>query len=296
MYEILTIISRAEYGGIGLNVRLLKKDAASCINKASDRSGAHSRIIPLEKKLRGSYQWRLLAFILVCGFILNPTFVILSSLLIDQHGHISIDSVKEGIGENVEIISPIMQLKYFCCNDSLGTMLPALDSLNRDKEQSPYQVVFFENHIKFQYPLTSLVPFYLLEKFGVVDDWLFQIYRAVCWCAFIGIIIFSNLIAYRLIRRKRPAINIWPDYVVASATIVVAALLFNPITSGIYLGQIQTILALGFTISLYCWMSGREKTSGAILGIMMLLESTEFRPTGLHQVRQSAWSGVSTRY
>ena len=26
------------------------------------------------------------------------------------------------------------------------------------------------------------------------------------------------------------------------------------------------------------------------------LESTEFRPTGLHQVRQSAWSGVSTRY
>jgi hypothetical protein len=27
-----------------------------------------------------------------------------------------------------------------------------------------------------------------------------------------------------------------------------------------------------------------------------LLESTEFRPTGLHQVRQSAWSGVSTRY
>src|ERR1039458_4865959 len=28
----------------------------------------------------------------------------------------------------------------------------------------------------------------------------------------------------------------------------------------------------------------------------LILESTEFRPTGLHQVRQSAWSGVSTRY
>ena len=39
-----------------------------------------------------------------------------------------------------------------------------------------------------------------------------------------------------------------------------------------YLGQIQTILTFGFTVAFYCWISGREKTSGAILGVMALVK------------------------
>ena len=54
--------------------------------------------------------------------------------------------------------------------------------------------------------------------------------------------------------------------------VTAACLLFYPITHGLYLGQIQTILTFGFAAAFFCWISGREKASGAILGVMALVK------------------------
>ena len=51
-----------------------------------------------------------------------------------------------------------------------------------------------------------------------------------------------------------------------------AGLVFNPLVSAAVIGQIQTLLTLGFAVAFLCWLAGKEAWAGAILGMMMLVK------------------------
>ena len=224
-----------------------------------------------EKKPRPKYLSRLLLFVLINGLVLNPTLSILNSVVIDHHKLPSVSEIRQAIASNLSDLSPLTLLGNFD-DDSLGAMLPALRSFAANPNISPYQAVFFRDNVKFQYPLTSLLPLYLLQHFGVGEDDLSLIFNAACCLALLGILILSIGIALRLIDSRQPNAKCWRTRAIVSITVAAACLLFYPIMHGFFLGQIQTIVTFGFTAAFYCWISGREKTSGAIIGLMALIK------------------------
>ncbi len=230
-----------------------------------------SRLVSTEKKSRNQYLGWLLLYVLINGLVLNPMLFLFNFIFIDHHDLPSVSAVRQVIASNQTDLDPLTLLGDFD-NDSLGAMLPALKSFAADPQVSPYEAVFFHGNVKFQYPLTSLLPLYLLERFGVSDDDLSLIFNAVCCIALLGIILFSIWIALRLIHSGRPTTSGWSTRAMVFITVTAACLLFYPIMHGMYLGQIQTILTFGFAAAFFCWISGREKTSGAILGVMALVK------------------------
>jgi hypothetical protein len=228
-------------------------------------------LVSTGKKLRNRSLGWLLLFVLINGLVLSPLLSLLNSVFIDHQGLPSLSSVRQSIAVNLSDLNPLTSLDNFD-NDSLGTMLPALKAFAANPRISPYDAVFFHDNLKFQYPLTSLLPLYLLQRCGVTDDDLSTIFNAACCIAFVGIIFFSILIALRLTNSQAPIISRWSMRAIVSIMVTAACLLFYPVTHGLYLGQIQTILTFGFTVAFYCWISGWEKTSGAVLGVMALVK------------------------
>jgi len=157
-------------------------------------------------------------------------------------------------------------------NDSLDPMLGAIHFLRHDRHGPVYQTIFFADHIKFQYPLTSLLPYYAMKHFGVSDAKLFLLSRIVVDLSFCATILLSILFAVQLSAKRfgRPAT--WRERIGIGVGLAFAGLAFNPLVSGADLGQIQTLLTLGFTLAFLCWLAGKEAWAGAILGSMMLVK------------------------
>jgi hypothetical protein len=230
-----------------------------------------SPFVATTKRPLNHYLGWLLLFVLINGLVLNPLLCLFNSIFIDHHDLPSASAVRQVIASNLSDLNPITLVGDFD-NDSLGTMLPALKSLPANQRISPYNAVFFHDNLKFQYPLTSLLPLFILQRLGVNDDDLSTIFNAECCIAFAGIILCSILIAMRLIQGSRSTMSRWSGGPQVSITVIAACFGFYPITHGLYLGQIQTILTFGFTAAFYCWISGREKASGAVLGVMALVK------------------------
>jgi hypothetical protein len=235
-----------------------------------DTSQTGSLIATREPLRNRSLGW-LLLFLLLNGLVLSPLLSLFNSIFIDHRGLPARSAVWQIVASDLSDLNPVTLVGDFD-NDSLGTMLPALTSLRTNPQISPYDVVFFQDKLKFQYPLTSLLPLYVSQRFGVGDDDLSTIFNAGCCIAFVGIMVFSILIAMRLIKSNRPAVSGRGLLALVSIAVVAACFCFYPITHGVYLGQIQTVLTFGFTTAFYFWISGREKASGAVLGVMALVK------------------------
>jgi Glycosyltransferase family 87 len=240
--------------------------------KLPGRGGPQTiRLASTEKKARNQSTGWLLLYVLINGLVLSPMLFLFNFTVIDHHEFPSVSSVRQVIASKLPDVSPLTLLGDFD-DDSLGAMLPALKSFAADSQISPYDSLFFRGNVKFQYPLTSLLPLYLLQRAGVGDDDLSLVFNGACCIALLGVIVFSIWIALRLIHGGRPTMGGWGTRAIVSVIVTAACLLFYPITHGLYLGQIQTILTCGFTAAFFCWISGREKTSGAILGVMALVK------------------------
>jgi len=157
-------------------------------------------------------------------------------------------------------------------NDSLGPMLRAIHFLEANPHAAVYQKIFFEDRIKFQYPLTSLVPYYTMQKLGVGDAKLFRLSRKGVDLSFGLTILLSIVFALRLLAKQTGRAASRGETIALGLGLGIAGLVFNPLISGAVLGQIQAILTLGFTLALMCWLAGREAWAGAILGLMMLVK------------------------
>lgn len=221
---------------------------------------ATAKHLPDEENVRSRYTLRsVLIFIVLNGVFLNAAFfglnlyLVRSNLGLKSHGT---------FGPLRSFVTGTMG------TDSNSVMLSALHMFQKAPTASLYSVIFFQEHQKFQYPLASLLPYFALQAAGASDRTLIWISTAVSWISVCGVIIIAFMIALRQFpERRNPR-----SAVMIALTVGIAGLLFYPLTHSYSLGQIQTVLTLGFATAFYSWMLGREKTAGVLMGLMTLVK------------------------
>jgi alpha-1,2-mannosyltransferase len=154
-------------------------------------------------------------------------------------------------------------------HDSLEPMMFAIHLLEHDRHAPVYQSIFFDKHTKFQYPLTSLVPYYLWQEAGISDGTL----AFVSKCCIHGSACLTVLLTILMTLQFMPADKFsMRERIMAAVTVGIGGFLFYPLITGAIFGQIQTILSLGFTVAFCCWLAGYEVAAGVILGMMVCVK------------------------
>ena len=157
--------------------------------------------------------------------------------------------------------------------DSWAPMLAAMHQIEEHPDRSVYQTIFFERHIKFQYPLSSLLPLWAAYTIGLSDNSILALLRVATWIAVCIMAGVSAVIGVKLLKTFPAVTHLQPlDKGAAIVGIVISCVLFYPFMRGYELGQAQTFLSMGFAIALYFWMSGNYRVSGAIVGALVLVK------------------------
>ncbi len=235
---------------------------------ATDDAAFHSFPRPETELKQRSLQ--LLFFVIASGLVLNS----LANLVLFPHlrPHLSADLKTSAIEDSTSYAI----LKEFAraapADDSMRTMYPAIRFLVADRRAQVYRRIFFQDHIKFQYSAASLLPYYALARSGVSSHALFRISRLCTWIAVWGMVLLTVAIVLRVLRLNPWKRQVWRSNLLLIVAVGLAVLFFGPVVFAFDLGQIQTLLTLGITAAFYCWMTGRERTAGALLGVMVLVK------------------------
>jgi alpha-1,2-mannosyltransferase len=153
--------------------------------------------------------------------------------------------------------------------DSWRPMLRALDAW--DAGQPIYQQVFFVDHVKFQYPLTSLLFPLALRSDIRRDVPLMKALNHVS-LAIYATLTLAVLALFRLVWcRDLPDEPRWPLWVGLAAA-AITPLLFYPAVMSYVLGQIQTIVNASVAVALAAWVAGRRRTAGVALAVAALVK------------------------
>jgi alpha-1,2-mannosyltransferase len=121
-----------------------------------------------------------------------------------------------------------------------------------------YQTVFFEEHIKFQYPTSSLLIGYVVRSLGTT------FYMLIKWLVLVSSIL-TMLLAGDIFLRLMPVERgeRWKvRWLIASLGVF-----FYPLILSVRFGQIQTVLTFLFTLAVWLWMLDRKMAAGVCLAI-----------------------------
>jgi hypothetical protein len=129
-----------------------------------------------------------------------------------------------------------------------------------------YQL-FFIDHVKFQYPPSSLLPWYALNLMGIHPqnaDW-----GRVNWWFIVMEAVVVGMFAFVLARRS-PGLGklAWPCAVFGA----LGALLYYPMMHAFWLGQIQCWMNAMFALAALAWLGGRKSASGVLIGLICLIK------------------------
>jgi alpha-1,2-mannosyltransferase len=129
--------------------------------------------------------------------------------------------------------------------------------------------LFFTEHVKFQYPASSLLLYSALDLVGISPN--VKALNATVWLSILAtpFVIFQLCIAY--IDKSAPRISQRDKYVIAAA-FALATLFFYPIMIAWRLGQVQALLNLAFALACLCWVSDRKIASGVLIGLSCLVK------------------------
>ena len=151
------------------SVPLSRQPASSAVPGAENANAARSRSI------------RRFAVCILCNVVLANLAILAADRLLARH----FANPKASSGA----ASSFVVLTGHQGNDSLGVMLPAIHAFQRNPSTPIYESAFFEQHTKFQYPLTSLLPVYGLMRLGASDSLVSQIFKAVAFLS-VGLTIY----------------------------------------------------------------------------------------------------------
>jgi alpha-1,2-mannosyltransferase len=156
-------------------------------------------------------------------------------------------------------------------DDSWMPMRAALDYVSKAGPNSLYQQIFFAQHLKFQYPPTSLLPMLALRSLGidVTSVFLNNINRVLIAVNAIGVGFLFRLV---LIRRYGAAAATSPAAKAGAILSGAATLLFYPVMMGFWLGQIQVWIDTGFTFACIALLANRKLSAGVLVGLICLLK------------------------
>jgi alpha-1,2-mannosyltransferase len=159
--------------------------------------------------------------------------------------------------------------------DSWGPMFKALSYFHSNHEIRIYSQLFFKDGVKFQYPLTSLLPLEFLSQFTSQYQTQINILNFMSWIAVLITAIFAFKVFNLSLRSFSPhqtPENLKLDNIVKSLTFLSLCLMFYPLMKAYSLGQLQVFINCFFTISAWCWIKGKYHVSGILVGLMILMK------------------------
>jgi hypothetical protein len=153
--------------------------------------------------------------------------------------------------------------------DSWRPMLKALDAW--DAGQPIYEMVFFRNRVKFQYPLTSLLLPMALRSDVRRGDTLITALN--CASLLVSMVFVACTAALFVVTwfGPRPDWRAWPVWI-GAGTVIVGAVLFYPALMAYVLGQIQTFVNASCAAMLLAWRLNKRAVAGVALGLACLLK------------------------
>ena len=125
-----------------------------------------------------------------------------------------------------------------------------------------YQHVFFEQHVKFQYPPSSLLIFAVPDALGLTVSNKFL--NVIGWMSVAVVAAATGILAWWLTRD-------WPELglrLAVSSLAAIVGLTFYPIQWAYTEGQIQLWFSALFAIAALCWLAGYKRTAGALIGVI----------------------------
>ena len=158
--------------------------------------------------------------------------------------------------------------------DSWEPMRLALDQFRAAPGKPLYSQLFFERHVKFIYPPTSLLLTRGLDRLlGAGSDHR-RFLNGVSW---IMVLAMAGVVAavFWQSRRdnQREAVPLSPlDAMACSILAVAFTLTFYPVVKSFRLGQMQTWLNLLFAMTLWSWLRSREAAAGVLAGMICLVK------------------------
>lgn len=164
-------------------------------------------------------------------------------------------------------------LKFQQSKDSWFPMISAIQWFLQNSKQSIYQVIFFQEGVKFQYPPTSLVPFYLFDKIHILN---YQLLKVISWLSIIATTIFAHQIYRHTLCQFDEILSIrknshWRT-VLELLAFLGLTLTFYPVMKAYSLGQIQAWITCCFAASLLAWLKQKYLLSGLLLGLTCLIK------------------------
>lgn len=201
------------------------------------------------------------------SIILASLFIVLTTgllgLALHRGGHASnlTDIQNLFVLENPDLI-PV---------DSWDPMIAALDWLHERPGENVYDGVFFKQHIKFQYPVTSLLPLEAMKALGVLNLVAFErvnLLFVLATAAGMAILVLEMAARLRLPGARDDRLT----QVLLGGFGFVATLCFYPVLKAFSLGQVQVWLNAAFVFACIALLRDRRVLCGALLGASTLMK------------------------
>lgn len=192
-------------------------------------------------------------------------------------------------------------------HDSWEPMTQAFKYIQEEHQKPLYSEIFFDNHTKFQYPPTSLLFFYCLEKIDTLlevlgiswfssSNW-FNILNFVSWIFVIVMAIFVIKIFNFSIHQNsyKNHLNQYSkfDLPIQYLLLCCLILIFYPVVQAYGLGQIQVWINSLFTILYWYWMKEKKGISGIFAGVICLIKP-QYSVLFIWGVLRKQWSFALT--
>jgi alpha-1,2-mannosyltransferase len=171
--------------------------------------------------------------------------------------------------------------------DSWEPMLKSLDYFRAHPESPIYQAKLYDTLI---YSLVSLLPLALLERLGITGESMFRLLAWSSWLAVWLVGGISALLASKLLALRDAKLS-----VTSTVALFIACIFFYPLLKGYTLGNAQTFLTLGFTLLIYLWSMGKEKSSGIVVAALAMVKPQYILILLWMAVRKrwgAFWSGI----
>lgn len=163
-----------------------------------------------------------------------------------------------------------LDLIYF---DSWWPMTEAAVAKLKFPDQGIYENLFFERHIKFQYPPISILPFWAVYKFDMSWERATEIANFVSYLSLFGVVICGYQTIIVIAKKFYSEFQISLAYrVVSFLLVLIATFSFYPLMWGQFIGQIQVIIDLLISISFVAWLMGRKYFSGMMIALAALIK------------------------
>ena len=160
--------------------------------------------------------------------------------------------------------------------DSWGPMIRALDYVDSERERAVYDEIFFQQHRKFQYPPTSLLPLWALSPVAAVPGIsLLGLLNVVSWLAMVATVYFTVKLFLLAVERSGldgAAAPSRAERMTRVALVVFVALTFYPLVKAYTQGQIQAWINALFAAAMWLWATSRPRLSGVCLGAVCLIK------------------------